>query len=83
MKREREANEQSLGDVAHALGVWPYTVMRWESNKAEPRARHRSKLESWYPALILPVEKVTQALLDQAAFGEGRIHLKAPSALEG
>ena len=56
LRHEREANEQSLGDVAHMLGVWPYTVMRWEANKAEPRPKHRSKLESWYPGLLVPVE---------------------------
>lgn len=55
LKDAREANDQSLGDVAHALGVWPYTVMRWESNKAEPRHKHRKKLESWYPVLVQQV----------------------------
>lgn len=54
LRKVREGNEQSLADVAQALGVWPFTVMRWESNRSEPRLKYRRKLEAIYPDLTLP-----------------------------
>jgi transcriptional regulator with XRE-family HTH domain len=54
LRQERKANNQSLGDLAHFLGVWPQTIIRWETGESEPRARFRKKLELAYPALLLP-----------------------------
>lgn len=53
----RETNEQSQMDVAHALGVWPNTVSRWELGAAEPSRIHRRKLEALYPGLLTPTEQ--------------------------
>lgn len=51
LREARESNEQSLCDVASNLGVWPYTVMRWEANKAIPRMKYWKKLAASYPTL--------------------------------
>jgi transcriptional regulator with XRE-family HTH domain len=54
LKAVIEENQQSYCDVAHTLGVWPYTVMRWASGASTPRLRYRRKLEAIYPALTIP-----------------------------
>jgi len=54
LKAVIEENHQSYCDVAHALGVWPYTVMRWAAGSSTPRPRYRKKLETIYPALTVP-----------------------------
>lgn len=48
LKAAREANNQSHNDIAGAFGVWPFTVMRWETNESTPRKKTREKLEAIY-----------------------------------
>lgn len=52
LRELREANEQSQGDVAHALGTWPNTVSRWELFQAVPARKNIRRLMEIYPGLV-------------------------------